>query len=226
MNALNSQLNSELNQALYHFEEDANTAVIVLTGQQDYFMAGADIKEMVHISFSEAFKKGFLEDKKYASTVKKPLVGCVNGWALGGGCELAMMCDILIAGDNAKFGQPEINLGVIAGLGGTQRLTRAIGKSRAMEMNLTGEPMKADEACQRGLVSRVVEKEKSLEEAINLAKKIASKSSIASIAAKDAVNAAYENHLHQGLEYERRIFWSTFATEDKTLGMTNFINKV
>lgn len=152
--------------------------------------------------------------------------GCVNGFALGGGCEIALMCDILVAGSNALFGQPEITIGTIPGMGGSQRLARVIGKSRTMEMCLTGVPMKADEALQRGLVSKVAEKEKSLEEAIEIAKKIADKSSIISQSVKDVVNAAYETTLKQGLAYEKRVFWATFATEDRKLGMSNFVNKV
>ena len=149
----------------------------------------------------------------------------VNGWALGGGCELAMMCDIIIAGENATFGQPEIKIGTMPGCGGTQRLTRAIGKSRAMEMILTGDPMKAPEALQRGLVSRVVPAEKSLDEALELAKKIASMPRVIAISCKDAVNSAYELSLKQGVTYEQRLFWTTFATQDRKIGMEAFANK-
>lgn len=181
---------------------------------------------MKDLTMSDCYTNKFLDDRNYLAKVKKPVIGCVNGFALGGGCEIAMMCDILIAGSNALFGQPEITIGTIPGMGGSQRLTRAIGKSRTMEMILTGEPMKADEALQRGLVSRVFDKEKSLEETINLAKKIASKSIIISMACKDVVNAAYEMNLQQGLDYEKRVFWSTFATDDRKLGMSNFVNKI
>lgn len=225
-NALNNQINSELNSALFFLEENKEIATIVLTGDKEFFAAGADIKEMKDLTMSDCYTNKFLDDRNYLSKVKKPVIGCVNGYALGGGCEIAMMCDILIAGSNALFGQPEITIGTIPGMGGSQRLTRAIGKSRAMEMILTGEPMKADEALQRGLVSKVYDKEKSLEEAINLAKKIASKSIIISMACKDVVNAAYEMNMQQGLDYEKRVFWSTFATEDRKLGMSNFVNKI
>lgn len=225
-NALCNELMGELNLALSKFDEDPNIASIVLTGDVEYFAAGADIKEMKDKTFSDVYKSHFLSHWDYITKVKKPVIGAVNGFALGGGCELAMMCDILIAGNNALFGQPEINLGTIPGAGGTQRLTRIIGKSRAMEMVLTGESMKAEEALLRGLVSRVVDKEKSVEEALNVASKIASKGIITSMACKDSVNKAYETSLSQGLEYEKRLFWSTFATEDRKLGMTNFVNKV
>lgn len=225
-NALNNQINSELNSALFFLEENKEIATIVLTGDKEFFAAGADIKEMKDLTMSDCYTNKFLDDRNYLAKVKKPVIGCVNGYALGGGCEIAMMCDILIAGSNALFGQPEITIGTIPGMGGSQRLTRAIGKSRAMEMILTGEPMKADEALQRGLVSRVFDKEKSLEETINLAKKIASKSIIISMACKDVVNAAYEMNLQQGLDYEKRVFWSTFATDDRKLGMSNFVNKI
>ena len=225
-NALNNQINLELNQALYAFERDSNIAVIVLTGHTEFFAAGADIKEMKDLTFSDCYKSSFLDDRNYLSKVKKPVIGCVNGYAFGGGCEIAMMCDILIAGDNALFGQPEITIGTVPGMGGSQRLTKAIGKSRSMEMCLTGEPMKAQEALERGLVSKVYDKNESLNESINLAKKIAAKSSIISMAVKDVVNASFELNLQQGLDYEKRVFWSTFATEDRKLGMSNFVNKV
>lgn len=225
-NALCNKLIDELNHALYHYEEDESIACIVVTGHQDYFAAGADIKEMSNLTFSDCYKQSFLQDRDYLSKVKKPTVGVVNGFALGGGCEIALMCDILVAGNNALFGQPEISIGTIPGMGGSQRLARIIGKSRTMEMVLTGEPMKAEEALQRGIVSRVASKEKSLEEGIEVAKKIASKSSLISMACKDVVNTAYETTLSQGIAYEKRVFWSTFATEDRKLGMNNFINKV
>lgn len=225
-NALNNQLVTELNHKLYLVEEDTNIASIVLTGDKEFFAAGADIKEMKDLSFSNCYLNKFLEDRNYLGKLKKPLIGCVNGFALGGGCEIALMCDILIAGNNALFGQPEITIGTVPGMGGSQRLARIIGKSRTMEMVLTGEPMKAEEALQRGLVSKVVDKEKSLDEAINLAKKIAAKSTIIAMACKDIVNVAYETTLQQGLDYEKRVFWSTFATEDRKLGMTNFVNKI
>lgn len=225
-NALCNQLVDELNHGLYHFENDNNIAVVVLAGHTDYFCAGADLKEMKDIDYSECYKSSLLQDRDYLSKFKKPVIGVVNGVALGGGCEIAMMCDILIAGSNALFGQPEIIVGTIPGMGGSQRLTRIVGKSRAMEMILTGEPMKAEEALQRGLVSRVVEKEKSLEEGLNVAKKIASKSIILTMKAKDVVNAAYETTLTTGIAYEKRVFWASFATQDRKIGMTNFANKV
>lgn len=225
-NALSNKLIDELNHALFHYEADDNIACIILSGHQDYFAAGADIKEMSSLTFSDCYKNSLLQDRDYLSKIKKPTIGVVNGYALGGGCEIALMCDILIAGSNALFGQPEITIGTIPGMGGSQRLARIIGKSRTMEMVLTGEPMKADEALQRGLVSKVVDKEKSLEEAIVMAKKIASKSIIISMACKDVVNEAYETTLSQGINYEKRVFWSTFATEDRKLGMGNFVNKI
>jgi len=225
-NALCNKLIDELNHALYHYEEDEGIACIVVTGHQDYFAAGADIKEMSNLTFSDCYKQSFLQDRDYLSKVKKPTIGVVNGFALGGGCEIALMCDILVAGNNALLGQPEITIGTIPGMGGSQRLARIIGKSRTMEMVLTGEPMKAEEALQRGIVSKVASKEKSLEEGIELAKKIASKSILISMACKDVVNTAYETTLSQGIAYEKRVFWSTFATEDRKLGMNNFVNKV
>lgn len=225
-NALSNQLISDLNNKLIELEKDSKIAVVVLTGHKEFFAAGADIKEMKDLTFSDCYKSSFLDDRNILAKIKKPVVGCVNGYALGGGCEIALMCDILVAGENAIFGQPEITIGTIPGMGGSQRLARVIGKSRTMEMVLTGEPMKAEEALTRGLVSKVVDKEKSLEEAINIAKKIASKSSIISIACKDVVNTAYETTLQQGLDYEKRVFWSTFATEDRKLGMSNFVHKV
>ena len=225
-NALSNKMVLELNTALKNFEEDDNIASIVLSGHQDYFAAGADIKEMNELTFSDCYKNRLLEDRDYLAKTKKPVIGCVNGFALGGGCEIALMCDILVAGSNALFGQPEITIGTVPGMGGSQRLARVIGKSRTMEMVLTGEPMKAEEALLRGLVSKVVDKEKSLEEALNIAKKIASKSILLSMANKDLVNAAYETTLSQGIAYEKRVFWSTFATQDRKLGMGNFVNKV
>lgn len=225
-NALCNKMVLELNTALKEYEENDNIATVVLTGHQDYFAAGADIKEMNELTFSDCYKNRLLEDRDYLAKTKKPVIGCVNGYALGGGCEIALMCDIIFAGSNAMFGQPEINIGTVPGMGGSQRLARVIGKSRTMEMVLTGESMNAEEALIRGLVSKVFEKEKSLENAINTAKKIASKSILLSMANKDLVNAAYETTLSQGVAYEKRVFWSTFATQDRKLGMGNFVNKV
>ena len=225
-NALCNQLIEELNHSLYHFESDPNIAVVVLTGHKDFFAAGADIKEMKDLTLSECYKNRFLDDRDFLANFKKPTIACVNGYALGGGCEIALMCDIIVAGDNALFGQPEITIGTIPGMGGSQRLARVIGKSRTMEMCLTGEPMRADEAYTRNLVSRVVEREKSLKESLAIAQKIASYSNLIACNVKDVVNTAYETTLRQGLDYEKRVFWSTFGTDDRKLGMSNFVNKV
>jgi len=196
-----------------------------MTGSEKAFAAGADIKEMRDREYPDTFITEMLTKWDEVPKTKKPIVGAINGYALGGGCELAMMCDILLAGDSAKFGQPEINLGTIPGMGGSQRLTRAIGKSRAMEMCLTGDFMDAEEAASRGLVSRVIPKEHLVEEAVKVAKKIASKSKPAAAMAKEVVNQAYELNLASGLLYERRIFHSTFAMKDQKEGMTAFSEK-
>lgn len=206
-------------------DKDPEVGAIVLTGSEKAFAAGADIKEMQDKTFPATFTTDMLGWWDSILKIKKPIVGAVNGYALGGGCELAMICDILIAGTTAKFGQPEITLGTIPGMGGSQRLTRAIGKSRAMEMVLTGEFMDATEAAQRGLVSRVVEANQSVNEALRVARKIASHSKPIVIMAKEAVNEAYETGLSDGLRFEKRVFHSTFGTHDRKEGMSAFVEK-
>ncbi|WP_226623830.1 enoyl-CoA hydratase [Alloyangia pacifica] len=226
LNALNSQLLGELAQALT--EADANDKVrcIILTGSAKAFAAGADIKEMSEKSFVEMYLGDFFEPATEAvAKVRKPVIAAVSGYALGGGCELAMMCDFIIASETAKFGQPEINLGVIAGIGGTQRLPRYVGKAKAMDMHLTGRFMDAEEAERSGLVSRVVPVKQLMDEAQSAAAKIAEKSMLASIAAKQAVNRAFETTLDEGLLFERRLFHSLFATEDQKEGMSAFLEK-
>ncbi|MBO9452259.1 enoyl-CoA hydratase [Tropicibacter sp. R16_0] len=226
LNALNSQLLNELCTALD--EADANDKVrcIVLTGSEKAFAAGADIKEMSEKTYVEVFTENlFGEVGDRVGAIRKPIIAAVNGYALGGGCELAMMCDFIIASDTAKFGQPEINLGVIAGIGGTQRLTRFVGKSKSMDMNLTGRFMNAEEAERSGLVSRVVPAKKLIEEATAAAQKIAEKSQLTAMAAKEAVNRSYELTLNEGLLFERRVFHSMFATEDQKEGMAAFLEK-
>ncbi len=226
LNALNGKLLGELCQALE--EADANDKVrcIVITGSEKAFAAGADITEMAEQSFVDMYTRNYFaaETTRFNNT-RKPIIAAVSGYALGGGCELAMMCDFIIASDTAKFGQPEINLGVIAGIGGTQRLARYVGKSKAMDMNLTGRFMDAEEAERSGLVSRVVPANNLLKEAVKAAGKIAEKSLIATMAAKDAVNRAFETTLAEGVNYERRLFQSLFATEDQKEGMSAFVGK-
>ena len=225
LNALCYALFEDLNSALMDCDKDANVKAIVLTGSEKAFAAGADIKEMADRTYPDTYMTDMLTWWDQISTLKTPLIGAVNGFALGGGSELAMMCDILIAGDRAKFGQPEVNLGVIPGMGGTQRMTRAIGKSRAMELCLTGDMMGAEEAAQRGLVSRVVPAEELVNEAIKIGEKIASKSTPSIAMAKECCNQAEELGLSQGLLYERRMFQSLFATKDQKEGMSAFVEK-
>lgn len=225
VNALNSVLIGELNQALNAFDANDNVAAIVLTGSDRVFAAGADIAEMEAKDFMDAYREDFIRPWQDVALTKKPIIAAVAGHALGGGCELAMMCDIMIAGDNAKFGQPEINLGTIPGAGGSQRLTRAIGKSKAMEMVLTGRMMDAKEAEQANLVSRVVPVASLLDEAIKVAGTIAEKSQPIVAMAKDAVNVAYETTLSEGIAAERRMFYGTFAAEDRKEGMRAFLEK-
>lgn len=226
LNALCNELYDELSEAVKQADECPETKVIVITGSEKSFAAGADIKEMADLTYPGTYASNFLNhwDLGFAQS-KKPIIGAVNGFALGGGCEVAMMCDILVAGENAKFGQPEIKLGTIPGMGGTQRLTRAIGKSRAMELTLTGDFMDAEEACQRGLVSKVVKTDQTVEEAMKIARKISTMSVSTVNMAKDCVNAAYEMPLKQGLDFERRVFQSTFATRDQKEGMAAFVEK-
>jgi enoyl-CoA hydratase len=226
MNALNDQLLSELVAALNEAQENDKTRCIVLTGSEKAFAAGADIKMMSEKSFVEVFTADlFGAESDAISRIRKPIIAAVSGYALGGGCELAMMCDFIICSDTAKFGQPEINLGVMAGMGGSQRLTRFIGKSKAMDMNLTGRFMDADEAERSGLVSRVVPAKKLMEEAMSAAQKIAEKSMITTMAVKESVNRSYETTLREGLLFERRVFQSLFATEDQSEGMAAFMEK-
>ena len=226
LNALNSELLTELRQALAEADQNDKVRCIVITGSEKAFAAGADIKEMSEKTFVEMFLSDYFGDHGDAiNKIRKPIIAAVSGYALGGGCELAMMCDFIIAADTAKFGQPEINLGVIAGIGGTQRLTKLVGRAKSMDMNLTGRFMDAEEAERAGLVSRVVPAKKLMEEARSAAEKIAEKSQITAMAAKDAVNRAYETTLAEGVNYERRLFQSLFATEDQKEGMAAFKEK-
>lgn len=226
LNALNAQLLEELSKALTTAQANDKVRCIVLTGSDKAFAAGADVTEMAGKSFTDVMSEDmFAKDDRAIRAVRKPIIAAVAGYALGGGCELAMICDFIIAADNAKFGQPEINLGVIAGMGGTQRLTKLVGKSKAMDMHLTGRFMTAEEAERSGLVSRVVPVKKLMEEAMGAAAKIAEKSAIATMAAKEAVNRAEETPLSEGLLFERRLFHSLFATEDQSEGMNAFVEK-
>ena len=226
LNALNSELLAELADALASAEANDKVRCIVITGSDKAFAAGADISEMSDQTFVDVFSKDlFGGDAEQIMRCRKPIIAAVAGYALGGGCELAMACDFIIAADSAKFGQPEINLGVVAGLGGTQRLTHFAGKSKSMDMHLTGRFMDAEEAERAGLVSRVVPAKKLLEEALGAAQKIAEKSRLTAMAVKEAVNRAYELPLREGLLFERRLFHSLFATEDQSEGMAAFMEK-
>lgn len=226
LNALNAQLLSELADALKGMQADHTVRCIIITGCEKAFAAGADIKEMSSKSFVDVFTEDmFGPEVETILSVRKPIIAAVSGYALGGGCELAMMCDFIICSDTAKFGQPEINLGVVAGIGGTQRLTRFVGKSKSMEMHLTGRMMDADEAERSGLVSRVVPAKDLLADAKATAAKIAEKSMITTMVVKEAVNRAYETTLREGLLFERRAFSALFATDDQTEGMNAFMEK-
>ncbi|EJD42548.1 ClpP/crotonase [Auricularia subglabra TFB-10046 SS5] len=225
LNALNSALFSEINAALERADADAAVGAIVLTGSEKAFAAGADIKEMKEKEFADAYKSNFLVEWTRMSSIRKPIVGAVSGYALGGGCELALMCDILLASPSATFGQPEIKLGVIPGAGGTQRLSRIIGKARTMELVLTGRNFSADEAERWGVVSRIVREGSVVDEAVKVASKIAGFGQVSVQAGKEAVNAAYETTLAQGLNYERRLFHSLFATLDQKEGKLAFAEK-
>mgnify|MGYP006229486953 FL=1 len=226
LNALSKELLDELAEALEESQKNDKVRCIVITGSEKAFAAGADIKMMQDKNFSEVFLEDlFTNQADRISRIRKPIIAAVSGYALGGGCELAMMCDFIICSDTAKFGQPEINLGISAGLGGTQRLTRFVGKSKAMEMNLTGRLMEAEEAERCGLVSRVVPAKKLLEEAISAALKISEKSLLTAMAVKEMVNRAYELPLAEGLRFERRVFHSLFSTEDQKEGMAAFSEK-
>lgn len=225
LNALNTELADELLQAARELDRDEQIGAIVLTGSDRAFAAGADIKEMAEQGFAQMYSSDFFWQWDELAKVRTPLVAAVAGHALGGGCELAMIADVLIAGENAKFGQPEIKLGVIPGMGGTQRLTRAIGKAKAMEMILTGRIMTAVQAESAGLVARVVPTEDLLEEAMSTATTIAAMSKPIAQLAKEAVNAAYETTLEQGIRFERRLNHASFATNDQTEGMAAFVAK-
>ena len=226
LNALNSTLLGELAKALAAADKDDAVRCIIITGSEKAFAAGADIKEMAEKGFVEMFGEDFFAAEAEAIIrTRKPIIAAVSGYALGGGCELAMACDFIICSDTAKFGQPEINLGIVAGLGGTQRLTRFVGKSKSMDMHLTGRFMDAAEAERAGLVSRVVPAARLIPEVMAVARKIAEKSQIAVVAAKEAVNRAYETTLREGLLFERRNFQALFATEDQKEGMAAFLEK-
>ena len=226
LNALCSQLMIELGQALSAFERDDAIGAIVITGGAKAFAAGADIAEMREKTYMDVYKQNFITDHwEEVSHCRKPVIAAVGGYALGGGCELAMMCDFIIAADTAQFGQPEINLGIIPGAGGTQRLIRAVGKSKAMELCLSGRMMGAEEAERAGLVARVVAADNLLEETLKAAAKIAAKSLPALMICKESVNRGYETTLSEGLLFERRQFHSLFATEDQKEGMAAFVEK-
>jgi len=225
LNALNSELIRELSDALSTLDKDKSVGAIVLTGGEKAFAAGADIKEMAERTFSDIYTNGLFSELEDVKKVKKPIIAAVDGYALGGGCELAMMCDIIIASERAQFGQPEIKLGTIPGIGGTQRLTRAIGKSKAMELVLSGNFITADQAEKAGLISSVVPPENLRFEALKLAGSIASYSQPIVAMAKEAVNQAYESTLSEGLHLESRLFQSSFATEDQKEGMGAFVKK-
>jgi enoyl-CoA hydratase len=225
LNALNKATMDELVAAVSAMDVDPGVGAVVLTGSGKAFAAGADIKEMASKGYMEMYDADWFRGWEDLTRLRIPLIAAVSGFALGGGCELAMMCDIIIAGDNAKFGQPEINLGVVPGMGGSQRLTRAVGKAKAMDMILIGRFIGAEEAERAGLVSRVVPAADTVEEALKAAEVIASKSKPAAKLAKEAVNAAFETGLAQGVLFERRLFHSLFATEDQKEGMVAFTEK-
>ena len=225
LNALNLAVMHEVVAAAEEFDADPGIGVIVLTGSEKAFAAGVDIKEMADQGFLDMYRSDALSGWDRLSAVRTPLLAAVSGFALGGGCELAMLCDILIASDTAKFGQPEIKLGVIPGLGGSQRLTRAVGKALAMDMVLTGRTIDAAEALRAGIAARVVPADRLLDEAMEAAETIAGMSLPIAMLAKEAVNAAYETTLGSGLRFERRAFFSTFATNDQKEGMRAFIEK-
>jgi enoyl-CoA hydratase len=226
LNALNAALIAELAAALDEFEGDPQIAAIVLTGSEKAFAAGADIKEMAEKTYMEAYREDFItKGWERVAQCRKPVIAAVAGFALGGGCEIAMMCDIVIAAENARFGQPEINLGTMPGAGGTQRLPRFIGKAKAMDLCLTGRMMEAAEAERAGLVSRIVPAGKLLAEAVAVAERIAALSAPIAMMVKESVNRAFETTLAEGVRFERRLFHSTFATEDQKEGMAAFIEK-
>ena len=226
LNALNTRMMQELAQALSAADKNPAVRCIVLTGSEKAFAAGADVKEMASKGFADVYAADlFGPDADAITRIRKPIIAAVSGYCLGGGCELAMTCDFILASDTAKFGQPEINLGICAGMGGTQRLSRAVGKSKAMDMNLTGRFMDAAEAERCGLVSRVYPAKSLMEEAMKAAQKIAEKSQLSVLAIKESVNRAQEGSLREGLLFERRMFHALFATEDQTEGMAAFLEK-
>ena len=225
LNALNKALIAELTQAIETFDADEKIGCLLITGNDKAFAAGADIKEMADKPFIEAYLSNFVSNWNAAAHARKPIVAAVAGFALGGGCELAMQCDVVIAADNAKFGQPEIKLGVIPGIGGTQRLARAVGKAKAMDLILTGRMMDAAEAEKSGLVARVVPAASLMDEAMKVAETIANMSLPSVLAGKEAINRAFEGGLSEGMAFERRIFHSLFATQDQKEGMKAFIEK-
>jgi len=225
LNALCDGLIAELNKQLVIFDENEDIGSIIITGSERAFAAGADIKEMSSKSYIDAYRKNMLSSWHNIQNIKKPIIAAVNGFALGGGCELAMMCDIILAGDKARFGQPEIQLGTIPGCGGTQRLTRAMGKSKSMEFILTGNHFTAEEAEKAGLVSRIYPSDKLIQSALEMAEKISSYSKPIVAMAKEAVNSSYNLSLDEGVHFERRLFHSTFATKDQKEGMSSFLAK-
>ena len=226
LNALNDQLMDELGTALKAWDADPEIGCMVVTGSEKAFAAGADIGAMANYSFADVYNGDYItRNWETIRSVRKPIIAAVSGFALGGGCELAMMCDLVIAADNAKFGQPEIKLGVIPGAGGTQRLPRAVGKAKAMDLVLTGRMMNAEEAERAGLVSRVVPLERLMDEALGAALGICGFSLPSVMAAKESVNRAYESGLSDGVMFERRLFHALFATEDQKEGMDAFVNK-
>lgn len=225
LNALNDATMREVVTAAQELDADPGVGCIVITGSEKAFAAGADIKEMASKSATDMFTSDWFAGWDGLTTVRTPLIAAVSGYALGGGCELAMMCDFILASETAKFGQPEINLGVLPGMGGSQRLTRAVGKSKAMDMCLTGRMMDAEEALQSGLVARVLPAEHFLDEVSKVAELIASKSLVAAQMVKETVNAAFETTLQQGIMFERRVFHSVFSSEDQKEGMAAFVEK-
>ena len=226
LNALNSELMVEMGTALKLFDADPQIGCIILTGNEKAFAAGADIGAMATYSYADVYKNDYItRDWETLRSIRKPIIAAVSGFALGGGCEVAMMCDIIIAADNARFGQPEIKLGIIPGAGGTQRLPRAIGKAKAMDLALTGRMMDAQEAERAGLVSRVVPLDKLMDEALGVALSICDYSQIAVMSAKESINRAFESSLSDGVMFERRMFHALFATEDQKEGMDAFVNK-
>ena len=226
LNALNSELMVEMGTALKAFDADPHIGCIILTGNEKAFAAGADIGAMATYSYADVYKNDYItRDWETLRSIRKPIIAAVSGFALGGGCEVAMMCDIIIAADNARFGQPEIKLGIIPGAGGTQRLPRAIGKAKAMDLALTGRMMDAQEAERAGLVSRVVAIDKLMDEALSAALCICDYSQMAVMSAKESINRAFESSLSDGVMFERRMFHALFATEDQKEGMDAFVNK-